>query len=63
MMTINFIDLIDFLCQIKILLRNILKLFKIQGFSGFLIEISGFSRLKKNLKFKIFQRFQVKWQP
>ena len=37
-------SLIDFLSQIKILLLIILKLFKILGF---LLKITGFSRLKK----------------
>ena len=41
-----FIYLINFLCQIEILLLNILKLFK----------ISGFCMFKKNLKLQIFLR-------
>ena len=47
--------MIDFLCQIEILLLNILKLLKILGF---LFKIQDFSTLKKS---KI-QGFQVKRQ-
>ena len=47
----------DFLCQIKILLLNIKKLIKIPGF---LFKTPGFSMFKKNLKFQVFQGFQVK---
>ena len=32
-----------FLCQIEILLLNIIKLFKIPGFPGFLFKTPGFS--------------------
>ena len=61
--------MIDFLCQIEILLLEMLKLLKIPGFfnqnSSFFFKISlilGFSRLflpkLSNPRF-----FQVKWQP
>ena len=46
----------DFLCQIKILLLNILKLLKIPGF---LFKTPDFSKFKKNLKFQVFLGFQV----
>ena len=65
---------IDFLCQIEILLLNILKLFKISGslfkvksFSGFfkVSQIPGFYRffLPKLSNSRFFHVFQVKWQP
>ena len=48
----------DFLCQIEILLLNILKLFKIPSF---LFKIPGFSMFeKKNLKLQFFLRVPCK---
>ena len=46
--------MIDFLCQIEVLLLIMLKLLKIPGFSMF---------FSKFLKFQVFPGFQVKWQP
>ena len=42
----------DILCQTETLLLNILKLFK----------IPNYFQVKKNLKFQVFQGFQVKSQ-
>ena len=53
--------MIDFLCQIEILLLNMLKLFKIPGFSRFFVQNSRF--FSKFIKFQVFPGFQVKWQP
>ena len=38
----NLIYMIDFLCQIKILLQSMLKMFEIPGFSGFFSKFLKF---------------------
>ena len=49
--------MIDFLCQVEILLLNILKLLKIPGF---LFEIPGFLMFKKKSQILSFSRFPGK---
>ena len=48
--------MINFLCQIEILLLNILKLLKIQVFSRFFVQYPRFFKVffSKFLKFKVF---------
>ena len=63
--------MIDFLCQIEILVLKMLKLLKIPGFPRFFDQDSRF--FSKFLKFQVFlgyfclncriPGFQVKWQP
>ena len=66
--------MIEFLCQIEILLLKMLKLLKIPGFSRFFIKIPGFSSFFLISQIPGFFRlllpklsnsrfFQVKWQP
>ena len=64
----NFIYVIDFLYQIKILLIQILKLTKILGIFRFLVQNSRFFRFfwpkLSNFRYlQVFPGFQVKWQP
>ena len=50
--------MIDFLCQTKILLKNMLKMVKIQGFFFKSLNSRFFMPKLSNSRF-----FQVKWQP
>ena len=60
MMTKKNIFMIYFLCQIEILLQNMLKMFKIPGISSF-FQIPGF--LCPNCQIPGFSMFfKVKWQ-
>ena len=57
-MTKNLTFMTDILCQIQILLLNILELLKVPGF---LFKITGF--FSKSLKFQVFPGIQVFWPP
>ena len=50
-----------FLCQIEVLLINMLKLFNIPSFSGFPFFFCKNCQIP--VFFFVFQGFQVKWQP
>ena len=54
-MTKKIISMLDFLCQIEILLQNMLKMLKVPDFSNFFFKVSQIQGLL------VFLSFQVKW--